>query len=123
MESRIPDFWLNCKGQNIPVFAERKIIDPFNLLGRAQALRSRSGQLKNSRWQVWVCVSEMEPAYTHYLEDFEPFHFRVGTVNSLLDSISEVPKPSRKKEKTLPPETHSSQDETETHFDFSIECD
>ncbi|GEM_PF-1339831 len=123
VESRIPDFWLNLKGQNIPVFAERKIIDPFNLLGRAQALRSRSGELKSSRWQVWVCVTEMEPAYENYLEDFEPFHLRVGTLDALLKSISEPTATKRESKKASTPKPESAQSETEHHFEFSIECD
>ena len=121
VESRIPDFWLNCKGQNIPVFAERKIIDPFNLLGRAQALRSRSGQMKNAHWQVWVCVSDMEPAYTNYLEDFEPFRLRVGTMDQLLKFLPDSTETQSKVVKV--PKTKPVQTETETHFDFSIECD
>ena len=92
-ESRMPDFWFGSGGQAIPVFAEGKITDHYNLLCRLQALRAKQVKLRAAKWQAWVCVSEMEGIYAKYQQDFEPFGLRIGLVGDLLANVEFKPIP------------------------------
>jgi len=122
--SGLPDFWFTKGSRRIPIIAEMKIVDPYNLLGRIQMLRAQQGELKNNRWQTWVCVSEMEPAYDKYIADFQPFQIHVGAVKSLLanmpDSDEEPPPAELKAQEVDAPDSEGPE---EDHFSFSIECD
>ena len=118
-DSRLPDFWFKEGGQAIPVFAEGKITDHYNLLGRAQALRSKLGKLKAARWQAWVCVSEMEGIYSKYQEEFEPFGLKIGIVGDLLANVEPEQIPQDEQDAPLLQAPTPEQG----HFQFSIECD
>jgi transcriptional regulator with XRE-family HTH domain len=123
--SGLPDFWFSKNSRKVPVIAEGKIVDPYNLLGRVQMLRAEKGELKNSRWITWVCVSTMEPVYQKYIQDFKPFQIHVGTLDTLLalipqiDVIADEPEA----EQIHPPAPEPTPEVAEHHFDFSIECD
>jgi DNA-binding XRE family transcriptional regulator len=122
--SGLPDFWLRIHSIRIPVIAEMKIVDPYNLLGRIQMLRAQQGELKNNRWQTWVCVSEMEPAYQNYIADFQPFQIQVDTLDNLLSSIPEAGEPVPEISfEEVDSETEQIEEPEEDHFSFSIECD
>lgn len=122
--SGLPDFWLRIHSIRIPVIAEMKILDPYNLLGRIQMLRAQQGELKNNRWQTWVCVSEMEPAYQNYIADFQPFQIQVDTLDNLLSNIPEAGEPVPEISfEEVDSETEQIQEPEEDHFSFSIECD
>ena len=124
--SGLPDFWFSIHSHRIPIIAEMKIVDPYNLLGRIQLLRAQQGELRNNRWQTWVCVSEMEAAYDKYIADFQPFQIQVGTLDNLLanlpktgESTSDEPVEVAEPE----PEPEPIEESEEDHFSFSIECD
>jgi DNA-binding XRE family transcriptional regulator len=119
-ESRLPDFWFGGEaGLGIPVFAEGKVTDHFNLLGRAQVLRAKAGRLKDASWRVWACVAEMEEAYAKYQEDFTPFGLRVGLTQEMAKGAAKVLAHGKKTPAPKAKDTGSAQ----SHFQFSIECD
>ena len=90
-EKGLPDFWVTVKhGEDVPVLAEMNIIDPFSVLGRAQLVRSLSGQLDSRVWKGWVCVSAFEPIYKKYQEDFAPFNLHIVTPDSLVKALGET---------------------------------
>lgn len=86
-EARMPDLWVSSAQGDIPVFTEMRLLDAYNLLGRAQCVRAEAGRLDDPGWEAWACVSGQEAAYDSYQTMFAPFNLRIGGVDALADAF------------------------------------
>ena len=110
---RMPDFWMVTAQGEVPIFAEMRVLDPYNLLGRAQCVRAAAGRLEDAGWEAWACVSAQEAAYAEYQSRFAPFNLRIATSDALVQAMLGVRAPVAKAD-------GPSSDE---HFLVDISCD
>ena len=85
-ESRIPDFWVNSNSVEVPVFAEMRITEPYNLLGRAQSLYAKSERIT----KIFACVSVANSIHETYKQIFATSNLEIVTSDHLIRELNQI---------------------------------